>query len=79
MQDVLIHNMKENTYNMLESIVERKLIFSENSKICKMIYSSKQVINYCELSSSQNGELGFKFIKAVSNTVKLTDFRAKTV
>lgn len=79
MQDVLIYNMKENTYNMFRKYCRKQAYFSENSKICKMIYSSKQVINYCELSSSQSGELGFKFIKAVSRTVKLTDFRAKTV
>lgn len=77
MQDVLIYNMKE---KCLGSIVEKKAYFSENSKISKMIYSSKQVINYREVSSSQSGELGFKFIKAVkavSRTVILTDFTAR--
>lgn len=75
MQDDLIYNMKENIYNMFRKYCRKKAYFSENAKICKMISSSKQVINYCELSSSPSGELGFKFIKAV----KLTYFRAKTV
>lgn len=66
MQDVLIYNMK---VKCLGSIAERKIIFQK----------IPQLVKWSVLPNKWKtiGEFGFKFIKAVSRTVIVTDFTAR--
>ena len=62
---------------MFRKYCGKKVYFFRNSKLSKMTHSSKHVLNYCELSSSQCAELGFKFIEALGRRAKMTDFTAR--